>query len=129
MQFLLDDPEELTVQLEGLEQLWALKRGLTLPRERVLGVIWHEQFVTSRPIWRVAGLGVPGKAFAGHFVAGGQPYFLYIKQPEPGFWGLEEAPRVLELRARNDGGGVTTILLTTTPKQAQRVLSWYNAGK
>lgn len=129
MKFLLDDPAELTIQLEGAEQLWALKHALVLPRERVLGVVWHEHYVAPHAIWRVAGLGLPGRAWAGHFMAQGQPYFLYIKRPERGFWSFEEAPRLLELRAANDAGSITTILLSTSPKRAQEVLNWYNAGK
>lgn len=129
MRFLLDDPAELTIQLEGAEQFWALKSMLVLPRERILAATWHEHFVAPRPIWRVGGLGLPGRAYAGHFTSNGHPYFLYIRRPEKGFWSFEEAPHVLELRAANDAGTVTTILLTTEPEQAKTVLSWYNAGK
>lgn len=129
MQFILDDPGELIVRFRGAERFWALKKQIVLPRERIVAMRWHEQFVSPHRIWRVIGTGAPGALYAGRFRANENPYFVYIKRPSKGFWAFDEAPHVLEIEARNDGGGVTTILLSTSPEDAQTLLSWYNATK
>lgn len=85
MKFLLSDTK-LELVLEGMEQVWALKRTISIPAEAVKNVEWIGSTANR---WRLNGLRFPGTSIPGVFYAGSFYHrsgwvFRYIRARKPG---------------------------------------------
>lgn len=79
--------DNLIVQLEGVERLWAFKSGLNLKKDDISTITWSEE----KPHWRhmkairCPGTGVPKVFYAGNFISNRGLEFWYLQMQEPGF--------------------------------------------
>lgn len=123
---IIPSPENLTIQLQGLERFFALRSKITIPREKIVRMQFHGTFENhGRTLLRVGGTGAPGLLYAGNFRSEGLPFFLYVQRPKG--WQTLHANNILEFAAQNEGFSETTFLLTVPPEEAQELLTWYNA--
>lgn len=127
MKFVAED-ETLTVKLTGMEVALGLKRRLVIPRERSTSLDWLPDFTFRGKLWRLAGAGIPGVLYAGHFRASGEAYYLYLYQPVGVGWvnGLVRAQNVLVITTQ--GYKYKQVLLTCNPEVGAGLLNWYSQG-
>jgi hypothetical protein len=81
--------QKVTIEVQGLHQLWAAKRKIEVPRDAIRAVrrlpgdairgLWKG--------WRVPGTHVPGVIVAGTFYRGGERHF----------WDVRDASRGIEI--------------------------------
>src|SRR5580700_10249332 len=95
---IITDSQSLTIQFEGLEQFWAFRRKLVVPKTSIVSIKWYEAFASEQRLLRVAGTGIPHTLSAGRFMGSGQRAFLYIR----GARGLRRAANhVMEIKTTN----------------------------
>ncbi|HEX8762385.1 MAG TPA: hypothetical protein VF733_01365 [Candidatus Saccharimonadales bacterium] len=122
MRFTLE-PMQLTITLEGLEQLWALKRRLQIPHHAIAELDYQASVPTmrdNRGFLRIPGTAVPWRFYAGSYGHGDTREFWYLKATQPGVL-------VITLKA-----GVLTydkVRLTCSPDIAQDVADWWQEHK
>lgn len=82
MKFITGDAA-LTIRLEGMEQVWALRRSLQIKREQVWNMQWYSHLLMPKRElgWRIGGTGVPGLLYAGLFTGSKGKSFVYLKRP------------------------------------------------
>jgi hypothetical protein len=85
MKFIAED-DLLTIRLEKIEIFLALQRKLLIPRKAIAKVEWHSEYAFDTKIWRVAGSGIPGLIYAGHFRGSAGRYFLYLRGAQGITW-------------------------------------------
>lgn len=80
--------DNLIIQLEGVERLWAFKTGLNIKRHKIDSIIWS----FDKPHWRnmiavrSPGTGLPKVLYAGTFFSARRGWeFWYLKMQQPGF--------------------------------------------
>jgi len=83
MKFIADD-DALTIQLEGMEMLWGLKRTLVLPRGQIVSLSWTPEYTFGDLLLRIGGTGAPRIMYAGHFrdIDTKENIFLYLRMPK-----------------------------------------------
>lgn len=69
------DEGNLTVEVQGLDRLWALKSQLTIPLAHVRGATVDPGITGESKGWRAPGTHVPGVIVAGTFHQDGQRVF------------------------------------------------------
>jgi len=69
------DGENLVVEIEGMDKLWALKSRLVIPLDKVRGATADPGAVTLHKGLRAPGLNLPGVAVAGTFYQDGERVF------------------------------------------------------
>jgi hypothetical protein len=69
------DGSDLTVDVHGLDKLWALKSRLTIPLAHIRGATVDPGIVGKSKGWRGPGTHVPGVIVAGTFHQDGQRVF------------------------------------------------------
>jgi hypothetical protein len=119
MKFQLE-PNQLTIKLEGAEQVWALKRRLQIPQYAIEDV----DYVTSMPSMqdyrgyvRIPGTAVPWYFLAGTYIYRGKQEFWYVKMRQPGVLVLTlKKPSTLDYRK---------IRITCSPEIAQNIADWW----
>jgi hypothetical protein len=81
MKFLTDN-KTLTIEMQGQEQLWALKNKIIVLKKDILKIEFIELFKDWRK-WevRLPGTGMPGKLVAGSFWTEQGWDFIYLKNP------------------------------------------------
>jgi len=84
MKLHLDD-DQLTIELEGFERVWALRRRLVVLRANVTNVTWHSDPTELHLFLRTGGTSLPGVLLAGNFLGQGMRQFLYVRRPR-GWW-------------------------------------------
>jgi hypothetical protein len=82
--------QNLKVTISGWDAIWALKRGLTIPLNHVVGA--SVQPVSNKLGFKVAGTGIPGGLKAGWFRAKG----------ENEFWLAHKRTEALEITLRDE---------------------------
>jgi hypothetical protein len=119
MQFIIE-ADQLTIQFEGLEKLWALKRRLQIPRYAIMEV----DYLASQPMmrdlwgyWRLPGASLPGVFLAGSYRRDGEREFWYLRLRTPG---------VLTLTFEPDALKYDKTRLTCTPEIAQEIADWWH---
>ena len=124
MKFIAED-DALTVKFQGTEVLLGLKRQLVIPRASITSLDWQPQFTFRGKLWRVAGAGLPGLLYAGHFRAAGDLYYLYLYQPVGVGWvnGAVRAQNVLVITTQ--GYHYKQIFLTCNPDVGAGLLNWW----
>jgi hypothetical protein len=123
MKFFADD-NQLIVTLEGAEVFFGLKRQLIIPRSSIVNLEWQPALNFTERIWRVAGAGIPGVLYAGHFRGNGQRYYLYLRRPRGISWAGNpiEAENVLVITTQHYP--YAQILLTCEPDIGASLLNW-----
>jgi len=116
--------DELTVALEGWERVWALRRRLVIPREKIVHAEWHGAPFTLRATLRLAGTGLPGVLAAGTFYGQGMKQFFYLRRPQ-GWRGVTVA-NVLVLDLHDMF--YHRVVLSCAEADARRVLAWAKAA-
>ena len=122
MKFQLE-PNQLTITLEGAEQLWALKRRLQIPHYAISDV----DYLTAVPSMqdyqghiRIPGTSVPWRFLAGSYKRGKAREFWYIKMRQPG---------VLVLTLKPDTLTYARVRITCAPEIAQDIADWWEERK
>lgn len=122
MKFQLD-PDQLTIRLEGTEQIWALKRRLQIPAYAVADVdyLTHVPSMQDyRDYRRFPGTAIPWRFLAGSYQQHGKREFWYIKMRQPG---------VLILTFKSDTLSYDKVRVTCSPEVAQDVADWWQEYK
>lgn len=120
---IIPESNQLTIQLEGMEQLWALKRRLEIPHYAISQVDYAPTQPTMQDLWgywRVPGTSVPGLFLAGSYRRHGEREFWYLKMRTPG---------ALTLYLKSDTTPYDKIRLTCSPEVAQAVKDWWEENK
>ena len=73
------DDEQLTVELQGMHRLWALKRRITVPLAHVRGATADPGIVNQPKGVRAPGLHLPGVAVMGTFHREGETSFWDVR--------------------------------------------------
>ena len=124
MNFVAED-DQLAIKLDAVETFFGLKRRLVIPRASITNLEWQPDFVFSGRLWRVAGSGIPGVLYAGHFRANGAMYYLYLLRPIGVGWvnGIVKAQNVLIITTQDYR--YKQILVTCEPDIAAGLLNWW----
>ena len=113
----------LRIQLEGQEQLWALKSHVDIPRDRILYVEWCEYFDGwNKYELRLPGTFAPGLLAAGSFWTEEGWDFMYITNPK----GLTNPVAKQVLVIETDLKKYRRLILSMEHSEAQKVLTWMN---
>jgi hypothetical protein len=113
----------LRIQLEGQEQIWALKTQIDIPRARILYAEWCDYFDDWKKYEvRLPGTYAPGLLAAGSFWTEEGWDFMYISSPK-GFTN----PVVKEvLVIETDMKKYRRVILSLEHSEASKVLTWMN---
>lgn len=73
--------DNLVVQFQGFEVLWAFKRQLVIPFINIESLKFYEQWQKPKngPWLRLGGTFMPNVLMAGRYRVHGQAYFAYVK--------------------------------------------------
>jgi len=119
----IPEPNQLTIKMEGLEQLWALKRRLQVPHFAVAEI----NFLAQTPLvqdfkgyLRFPGTALPWRFLAGSYNRGGQREFWYVHMQQPG---------VLTIILKPDTLNYSKIRVTCSPQIAQSIVDWWQERK
>lgn len=127
MQFLLED-DTLTVFFEDMEQVWALKRKLVIPKINITNVLWQEgvQLPRTELGWRLGGTGLPGVLFAGRFVGHEGKNFVYLLRPQ----GWAKAVRVRQVLTieLKDYPYHRLFFTVNKPDIAEQIIGWWSSN-
>lgn len=117
------EPNQLTITLEGLERLWALKGRLQIPHYAIESIV----FVSERPQvqdlqgrLRFPGVAIPWRFRAGSFIREGHREFWYLQMNQPGHMMMTLKPEAINY---------DRVRLTSTPEIAQTVMEWWQSHK
>lgn len=119
----LRNKDILRIQLEGQEQLWALKSHIDLRRKDILYAEWCEYFDDWKKYeLRLPGTYAPGLLAAGSFWTENGWDFLYVTNPK-GFTN-PVAKQVLLIETELDK--YRRLILSLDYQEAAKVLTWMN---
>lgn len=122
MKFQLES-NQLTIKLEGAEQVWALKRRLQIPHYAIQDVdyLTHVPSMQDyRNYTRVPGSAIPWYFLAGSYRHDDAREFWYVKMRQPG---------VLILTFKPDTLNYDKVRITCTPEIAQDIADWWQEHK
>jgi hypothetical protein len=122
MKFTLE-PNQITIRLEGLEQIWALKRRVQIPHYAILDVNYEPNTPTLQDFRghiREPGMNVPMQFVAGTYRGEGQKEFWYVHMHQPGVLTIHIKPETL----RYD-----KVRVTCNPQLAQNIADWWQERK
>lgn len=115
----IEEANQLTIKLEGLEQLWALKRRLQIPHFAIEQIDYIVQPPVMKDLWgywRIPGTALPWRFFAGSYTRKGEREFWYLRMQQPG---------VLVITIKPDTLNYTKIRITCVPEIAQSIADWW----
>lgn len=113
----------LRVELEGQEQIWALKSQIDILKSHILYVEWREYFDEwNKYEIRLPGTYAPGLLAAGSFWTESGWDFVYITRPK-GFTN-PVAKQVLVIET--DLKKYRRVILSIEHSEASKVLTWMN---
>jgi hypothetical protein len=113
------EPNQLTIRLEGLEQLWALRRRLQIPHYAIEDIDYVTQYPVMRDLYgyiRLPGTSLPGIFLAGSYRRKGEREFWYLKMRRQGVMTIYLKPEAL---------AYDKVRVTCTPRTAQRITDWW----
>lgn len=118
MKFSLE-PNQLTITLEGFEQVWALKRRLQIPHFAIESVEYLDQVPTMQDYQ--GRLRVPRTFFlwkfsAGTYQKGRKREFRYVKMQQPGIIAITCKPETLPY---------DRVQLSCSSEIAQNIVDWW----
>ena len=113
----------LRIQLEGQEQIWALKSHVDIPRDHILFVEWCEYFDDWKKYeLRLPGTYAPGILAAGSFWTEEGWDFMYVTYPKGFTNPVFKQVLVIETDLRK----YRRLILSLDHSEAQKVLTWMN---
>jgi hypothetical protein len=122
MKFVMQD-NQLTIKLEGLEKVWALKRRLQIPHYAISEV----DYIAQQPVmedfkgyFRFPGTTLPWTFLAGSYNGNGGREFWYVHLKQTG---------VLILTLKSGTTNYTKVRVTCTPEIAQSIADWWQERK
>lgn len=120
MQF-ITNKSSLTIELQGREQIWALRTTITIPKKYIIRVEYRKYFDDWRK-WevRLPGTGMPGKLIAGSFWTEQGWDFLYLTNPKG--WLNPTVHGVLYIQTTQQK--FKRIILSCSKEQALLVEKW-----
>lgn len=112
----------LTIQLQGMERVLALKKQITVDKLEISDIQWHEILVVPRSNlgWRF-GTAIPGGLFAGRFTSSLRN-FLYVQKTR-GLFGEISMQNVLVIDLK-DANFDRLYLTMNDPDMATRLVAW-----
>jgi len=119
----IEQANQLTIALEGFEQLWALKRRIQIPHFAIQEV----DFIAQQPVmkdlegqWRLPGVALPSHFVAGSYEHKGEREFRYLHLRQAG---------VLTITLKPDTINYAKIRVSCTPEIAQSIADWWQEHK
>jgi hypothetical protein len=111
---------ELTIRLEGFDQLWALKRRILVPRQAISEV----DFIPEQPLmkdywgyWRL-GTAMPWVFLAGTYWRKGEKEFWFMRLRQPG---------LLVITFKEGATEYAKIRVSCSAEIAQDIADWWQA--
>jgi hypothetical protein len=86
------DPDNLIVEIQGLDRLWALKSRLTIPLAHVRGATAGPGVVTRPKGWRGPGAHIPGVIAVG----------TYHKDGDRVFWDVHNRDKAVVIELQDE---------------------------
>lgn len=116
----------LDIELQGYEQIWALKSKITILKQSITEILFLSEFNDWRK-WevRLPGTGMPGKLVAGSFWTEEGWDFLYLKNPKG--WLNPIVHNVLYIETTNKK--YHRIIVTTAENDAKNIITWWKQQK
>jgi len=111
--------DTLTVQLEGMERLWALKNKVAVPRTAIEEI----DFTSDQPVVQDfrGFLRLPGTALPWHFVAGS-----FWAKDDREFWYVHfRQPGLLTIELKKGATSYERLRFSCDPQTAQAVADWW----
>jgi hypothetical protein len=115
--------KNLTIRLEGMEKMWALKSSIEIPQAAVLEVDYSPQRPTMQDFWgylRIPGTSVPWRFLAGTFWHKGEREFWFVRIRHMG---------VLLVELKPDAFPYRRIRISCDPETAQAVADWWQQAR
>jgi hypothetical protein len=127
MLFHIED-DLLTVKFQGVEQFWAVKRKLLIPKVNITNTIWHDAVQISRREfgWRIGGSALPGVLMAGRFMGHEGRNFVYVQHPQ-GWTGDIQLKHVLEIELK-DYPYHRLFFTVDKPDIAEGIIGWWSSN-
>lgn len=122
MQFKLE-PMQLTIQLEGFEKLWALKRRIQIPHHAIAQIDYQSSAPSMQDYQgrvRLPGTALPWRFYAGTYIKSRSREFWYVRVNQPG---------VLTITCKSDALNYDKIRITCRPEIAQDIADWWQERK
>jgi hypothetical protein len=123
VKFIPEDDGTLTLELEGLEKLWALKSRLRIPRGAIIGVNYNPDAPAMQDFWgylRLPGTSLPWRFLAGTFWRKGDREFWFVRMRTMG---------ILEMELKSDAFPYRRIRISCDPETAQSVSDWWQGAR
>lgn len=120
MKFVYQD-SQVTLLLEGVEQLWALKRRIQIPRYAISEINYEPDVPVLQDFsghLRMLGTALPWSFVAGAFTKGGEREFWYARLKQPGIVTIELKPDVLRY---------SRIRVSCSEETANMITAWWRA--
>jgi hypothetical protein len=116
-------PQSLVIELQGREQLWALKAKIEVTKKDIKLLEFRDIFANWRK-WevRLPGTGMPGKLIAGSFWTEEGWDFLYLTNPHG--WVEPFVHNVLYIETKQQK--FKRIIISCTPEEAVPIVAWAN---
>jgi hypothetical protein len=111
--------DALTIHMEGMEKLWALKSKLDVPRAAISQV----DFTSDQPVMQDfrGFLRMPGSALPWHFVAGS-----FWQRHDREFWYVHfRQPGLLTIELKKDALPYERLRFSCDPQTAQAIADWW----
>ena len=120
------DGNNLTIRLEGGEQIWALKSRIRVDKSNINDMQWHDTLIVPRSHlgWRL-GTAIPGGLFAGRYRASLRN-FLYVQKTR-GLFGNITMRRVLVIDLQ-DSEFDRLYLTVNDPDMATKLVTWWQTA-
>lgn len=116
---------KIRFDLEGFEQLWALKGMVEVQKSSVESVAWHDVFTDWQPFYfRLPGTYFPGVLMAGSYYSKQGWDFVYAMRPH-GWW-KPFVYGVLEIKTKDKR--YRRILLTMRQEEAKPIIDWFRSS-
>jgi len=112
---------QVTLQLEGMEQLWALKRRLQIPRFAISEINYEPDVPVLQDFegrLRMPGTMLPLSFAAGSFRKGDEREFWYVRLKQPG---------IMTIELKRDTLNYDRVRVTCDADTAQAITEWWRA--
>lgn len=119
----IQQANQLTIKLEGFEQVWALKRRIQIPHYAIEQIGFIAQQPVMRDLWgywRIPGTALPWLFLAGTYRHKDMREFWYLRMRQPG---------VLLITLKKGALNYTTIRVTCNAEIAQSIADWWHEHK
>ena len=118
---LITSPENLIIDLEGPEKLFALRQNVLIRKQDIADVSFHARFQEwAKMELRIPGTYMPGVLLAGSYFTGKSWDFFYVRNPRGLF-----SPRCLNvLVIETLVNRFRRIVVSSTAEEGARIVSW-----